>query len=101
LAAREVGATLEVVQHEGDPCRFESSSTVVNALLEEGAAAGELRNFCIKEALLLLPSAVVDDFGIGLPVGQLVGRLCKGVEPGGCSSEELEEPRSHRVGGDA
>ncbi len=100
LVAWEIGASLEVAQQEGDPSCFESSSAVVDAFLEEGDAASELRNFGVKEVVLLFPLAVADDLGVGFPVGQLVGRFCEGVEPGGCPAEELEEPQSHRVGRD-
>ncbi len=91
---------LEVVQHEGDSCCFESSSTVVDAFLEEGTVASELGDFGVNESTLLFPSAVVDDIGVGLPVGQLVGRFCEGIEPSRCPGEELEEPWPHGVGGD-
>ncbi len=74
---------------------------VVNTFLEEGAAAGELGYFGVDETMLLLPAAVADDFGVGLPVGQLVGRFCEGIEPSGPPGEELEEPGPHRIGGDA
>ncbi len=101
LVAWEVGAALEVAQQEGDSPCLESSSTVVDALLEEGAAASELRDFSVEEAALLFPSAVADNFHVGFPVGQLVGRFCEGVEPSRCSGEELEEPRPYGVSGDA
>ncbi len=100
MVAWEVGAALEVAQQEGDPHRFESSSTVVDALLEKSTAASEFGNFGLNKPTLLLPSAVMDDFGVGLPVGQLVGRFYKGIEPSGCSGEELKEPWPHGVGGD-
>jgi len=73
---------------------------VADALLEKGAVAGELGDFGFDEAAFLLETAVVDDFGVGFPVGQLMGRFCEGVEPHGPSSEKLEEPGPHGVGGD-
>ncbi len=101
MVAGEVGAAFETVQHEGDTPCFESSAAVPDALLEEGAAASELRDLGFDKAALLLKAAVSDDFSVGFPVGQLVGCFCKGVEPSGSPSEELEEPGPHRVGGDA
>ena len=101
LVVQEVGMALEVVQHEGDSCCFESSSTVVDAFLEEGTVASELGDFGVNESTLLFPSAVVDDIGVGLPVGQLMGCFGQGVESGRSASKELEEPCPHGVGGDA
>ena len=69
LAAWEVGVALEVAQQEGDSRRFESSLTVVNVFLEQGAVACKFGDFGIKELALLLPPSVANDLGIGLPVG--------------------------------
>ena len=99
--ARKVGVALKVAQQEGDSPRFELSSTVVDAFLKEGAAAGELGDLGFDEVAFLLPVAVADDFGVRLPVGQLVGCFGEGVEPGGSPGEELEEPGPHGIGGDA
>ena len=101
MVAGEVGAALETAHQEGDAPGFESSAAIANALLKEGAAAGELGDLGFDEAMLLFPAAVVDDLGVGLPVGQLVGRLCEGIEPSGPPSEELKEPGPHGVSGDA
>jgi len=101
LVAGEFGAALEVVQQEGDAPGFELSAAVADAFLEKGATAGELGDFGFDEAAFLLETSVADDFGVGLPVGQLMGRFCEGVEPCRPSSEKLEEPGPHGVGGDA
>ncbi len=93
----EASIAFEVAQQEGDPCRFESAPTIVNGLLEDGTSSCEFTDFHINLLSLLLPLLVVDDFGVGLPVGQLVGSLHKGIEPGGHSCEELEKPCPHRV----
>jgi len=45
---QKVGAALEVVQQEGDSPCFESSSTVVDAFLEEGAVSSELGDFGVE-----------------------------------------------------
>src|SRR6266851_4690794 len=58
LVAGEVGAALEVAQHERDSCRFKSSTTVADALLEEGAASSELGDLGLDEAALLFEAAV-------------------------------------------
>ena len=94
LVAGEFGAALEVVQQEGDASCFELSTTVTDAFLEEGAVAGKLGDFGFDEAAFLLEAAVADDFGVGLPVGQLVGRFGQGVEPSGPAGEELEVTRN-------
>ncbi len=101
MVVGEVGVALEVAQQEGDTSSFESSAAVTDAFLEEGAATGELGDFGFDEAALLFEASVADDLGVGLPVGQLVGRFGQGVEPSGPAGEELEEPGPHGVGGDA
>jgi len=74
---------------------------VANALLQEGAVAGELGDFCFDEAAFLFEAAVSDNFGIGFPIGQLVGCFCEGIEPSGPPGEKLKEPGPHRVGRDS
>ncbi len=61
----------------------------------------ELADFCIDLSPLFLPLSVAHDFGIGLPVGQLVGGFGEGIKPSSCSSEQLKEPWPHGVGWDA
>ena len=65
----EVGATFEVAQHEGDSHGFESAPAVVDGFLENSTAPCKLADFCVDLLSLLFPLSVVNDLGIGLPVG--------------------------------
>ena len=101
LTVGKVGVTLEVAQHEGDPRSFKSAPAIVNALLEDRVASGELADFCIDLSLLLLPLSVADNFCIGFPVREFVGGFGEGIEPSGCSREQLKEPHPYGVSWDA
>ncbi len=99
--ARETGMALKVAQKEGNPHCFELALAVVDCLLEDGTSSGEFANFCIDLLALLFLLPVADDFGIGLPVGEVIGGCYEGIEPSSRSREKLEEPCPHRVDRDA
>jgi hypothetical protein len=65
-----VGASFEVSEHAGDFCRFEAGSAIVQSLLQDCKSAGELCNFGLDNAALLIVFLVVEYLSVYCPLVQ-------------------------------
>ena len=69
-ATRDVGASFEVSEHAGDFRCFEAGSAVVQSLLQDCKSTGELCNFGLDNAVLLIVFLVAEYLSMYCPLVQ-------------------------------
>jgi len=67
---RDVGASFKISEHVGDFQHFEAGSAIVQSLLQDCKSTGELCNFGLDNAALLIVFSVAEYLSMYCPLVQ-------------------------------